>query len=653
MTCRRTVFPFTAIVGQERMKKALLLNAINPNLGGVLIRGQKGTAKSTAARALANLLPEIEVVSDCPFHCSPADPRLMCSRCTERKGRGEQLPVLKRKMLVVDLPLGATEDKVIGTLDIEHAIKKGEKRFEPGVLANANRGILYVDEVNLLDDHIVDILLDSAAMGVNIVEREGVSYSHPARFILIGTMNPEEGELRPQLLDRFGMCVEVEGVLDVEERVRIVERWSHYEEDPHAMEREWEPEDKRVRELIANACRMLPNVRYAADLVRLVAGICVDMGVDGHRADIAMLKVARTIAALHQRENVTEEDVKEAADLVLAHRMRKKPFQEPEIDRDRLDHLIENRKKQKQDDKQKENHHQHNNGQHSSENNHGADSETQLPLGDAFRVKSLTLPREREPKSAAGRRSATISDSKHGRYAKSKPSNEHPNDIALDATLRAAAPYQKTRERNGMAVKVECQDLREKVRERKIGATILFVVDSSGSMGANQRMIETKGAILSLLMDAYQKRDRVGMVAFKGDRAEVLLEPTSSVEMAKRALELLPTGGKTPMAEGLTKAWEVLSKELNKHKGIQALLVLISDGRANVSMAKEKNVFEELKQIAEQIRSAGIRSIVMDTEGGFVRFEKMRELSEALGARYFRIDDLKAENISGIVREVV
>jgi Mg-chelatase subunit ChlI len=328
------------------MKKALALNAVNLRLGGVLIRGQKGTAKSTAVRALANLLPQIEVVSDCPFHCDPHREGEMCASCRERTARHETLPVKTRPMQVVELPLGATEDRVLGTLDIEKAIKKGEKNFEPGILASAHRGILYVDEVNLLDDHLVDVLLDSAAMGVNTVEREGVSFSHPARFMLIGTMNPEEGELRPQLLDRFGLCVDVEGITDGQARMDVVRRYLRYESDPHEFLHEWQAEEKKLCDYIVTAQNLLPNVSYSDDILGLITSIAIEMNVDGHRADIAMLKTAQTIAAYHHRDEVTEDDVREAAELVLSHRMRRKPFQEPKVDKEKLEQALQNHKKQ-------------------------------------------------------------------------------------------------------------------------------------------------------------------------------------------------------------------------------------------------------------------------------------------------------------------
>lgn len=354
MSCRSIIFPFTAIVGQERMKKGLVLNAINPGLSGVLIRGEKGTAKSTAARALASLLPEIEVVADCLFSCHPQREELMCHECRHRKAQGESLPVIKRKMCVVNLPVGATEDRVVGTLDIEHALKTGEKKFEPGVLADAHRAILYVDEVNLLDDHIVDVLLDSAAMGVNTIEREGVSFSHPAHFILIGTMNPEEGELRPQLLDRFGLCVNIEGIDDPKARVEVIKRRQGFEEASAQFVAKWDEEEKTLSKLIVDAQGLLHKVVLSDGMLELIAKIAVDMQVDGHRADIFMMKTSRTIAAYHERAEVTEDDVREAAELVLPHRMRKKPFQDRQMEQEQLEQTIQEHKKQKSPPQQSE-----------------------------------------------------------------------------------------------------------------------------------------------------------------------------------------------------------------------------------------------------------------------------------------------------------
>ena len=322
---------FTAIVGQDDMKTALVLNAVNPNLGGVLIRGEKGTAKSTAVRALAELLPLQKRALGCRFGCDPDDEARLCAECRER--RSVETPAYQeRPMQVVDLPVSATEDRVVGTLDIEHAIKTGEKKFETGILARANRNILYVDEVNLLDDHVVDVLLDSAAMGINTVEREGVSYSHPAWFILVGTMNPEEGDLRPQLIDRFGLSVTVEGEHDPGARVKVMENRLMYENEPERFFAEFEPKQIELRGKIVRAQQLLNEVRYSPEILRRIAEICIELNVDGHRADIGMLKTAITLAAYEGRTEVAEADVKRAARFVLPHRMRRRPFEETGFD---------------------------------------------------------------------------------------------------------------------------------------------------------------------------------------------------------------------------------------------------------------------------------------------------------------------------------
>lgn len=335
------IFPFTAIVNQDKMKRALILNAINPAIGGVLIRGERGTAKSTAARALAALLPRIRVVADCPFNCDPDIPALMCDNCRERLERGEMLPVSEKPTPFVDLPVSATEDRVVGTLDIEQAIKKGERHFEPGVLAAANRGLLYVDEVNLLDDHVVDLLLDSAAMGVNVVEREGISFSHPARFILVGTMNPEEGDLRPQLLDRFGLAVDIVGVHDPQARVEIIKRRVAFEQDPEAFYEQWRPQEKDLSRRIEEARRRLPMVEYDDRDLFTIAALTAEFEVDGHRADITILKAAQAHAAFEGRLHITERDILLAAELALPHRLKRQPFQDPSTQLGQLEQRLE------------------------------------------------------------------------------------------------------------------------------------------------------------------------------------------------------------------------------------------------------------------------------------------------------------------------
>jgi magnesium chelatase subunit D len=637
-------YPFSAIVGQERMKKALLLNAINPRIGGVLIKGEKGTAKSTAVRALADLLPEIEVIQDCVFGCNPDEQNEMCEECI----RKSEPAIDVRKMKVIDLPIGSTEDRVVGTLDIEHAIKKGEKKFDPGILARAHRNILYVDEVNLLDDHIVDVLLDAAAMGVNIIEREGVSFSHPSSFILVGTMNPEEGELRPQLLDRFGLCAEIEGINDAEARVDIVKRRMDYEKDPECFIKEWENGEEELKERIIRAKELLQSVKIDDDKLKLIARICIDMAVDGHRADIAMMKTAATIAAFHERDEVTEEDVKEAAELVLPHRMRRKPFSEQKMEQEKLDQSMQKHKEQKQKEHKHEQTQNHN---QKTEEVPDSSSETFFEAGEPFKVNQAVLKIDKKDslnRRGSGRRSKTIAG--EGRHVKSIIPPGKVKDLAFGATFRAAAPYQLKR-KGKLAINIETGDFREKVRERKIRNTLLFVVDASGSMGAQSRMTAAKGAVLSLLVDAYQKRDRVGLVAFKGNKAEVLLPPTSSVELARKYLQSLPTGGKTPLAQGLMKGFEVLNREIELNKNVIPLLILLSDGKANVSMGSGKPV-DEAKQIASVIKASGIKSLVIDSEQSFIGLGFAQEISQELGAKYLKLDELRSQDIVDGIRGI-
>jgi Mg-chelatase subunit ChlI len=341
MSTERPIYPFSALVGQERLKRALILNAINPRVGGVLIRGEKGTAKSTAVRGLAKLLPHIMVVADCPYSCPPDRPAQMCASCAARTRAGEDLPVVERATRLVELPVAASEDRVVGSLDLEHALTEGQRRFDPGLLAQANRGLLYVDEVNLLDDHLVDVLLDAAAMGVNTVEREGISVSHPARFILVGTMNPEEGELRPQLLDRFGLAVEISGITDVNGRVSVIERRMGYDADPESFSTGWHEAEQKLADRIAAARALLPGVQIGRSDMAAVAALAVELGVDGHRADLAILETAKTHAAWAGRTHLSAEDIRLAAELALPHRMRRQPFTDVRLDEGKIGSILE------------------------------------------------------------------------------------------------------------------------------------------------------------------------------------------------------------------------------------------------------------------------------------------------------------------------
>ena len=343
------IYPFTAIIGQELMKKALILNAINPKIGGVLIKGEKGTAKSTAARALTELLPRIKVVQTCPFNCNPDDPNDMCDECKEESKEGKNVPILERNMVMITLPVSATEDRVVGTIDLKKALESKKLGLEPGILAEVNRGILYIDEVNLLDNHVADLLLDAAAMGYNYIERENISFYHPSQFILIGTMNPEEGDLRPQLLDRFGLCIEVKGEHDLEKRVKIIKARQEFDKDYENFRNNHEKIQEHLRNKIVNAKKILPEVSISENFLKFISLVCINLNVDGHRADITIAKTAQTIAAYDNRKEVTFEDIKEAMILSLPHRMRKGPFKKQKLDLDEfskyLDELMENLKK--------------------------------------------------------------------------------------------------------------------------------------------------------------------------------------------------------------------------------------------------------------------------------------------------------------------
>jgi magnesium chelatase subunit D len=650
----KAVYPFSAIVGQEKMKLALILNVINPKIGGVLLRGEKGTGKSLVVRALAHLLPEVNVVADCPFHCDPASPKEMCDACSAKAANGEKLSAAKRPVSVVELPIGATEDRLVGTLDIEKAIKTGKKHFEPGLLAEANRNILYIDEVNLLDDHLVDVLLDAAAMGVNYVEREGVSFSHPAQFVLVGTMNPEEGELRPQLLDRFALSVEVKGIPYKEARAEIVRKRIAFENNPESFIASQDNDQERTRRKIVEASKLLPKVKLSDEMLGLITQICVDFAVDGHRADITMYKAACTIAAFKGRTEVTAEDVKEAAELVLPHRRRRQPFEEPKLEQQQLQETIQ-RWSQNQDPQQKppEN-------DSSREDHDDQDTERETPereqvfeADSPYQVKRLSTPvLDQVPRTGRGRRSKSRSNSKTGRYVDSAIPKGKVEDLAFDATLRAAAPFQNRRKKesgSSDALLIEKSDLREKVRERKVGNLVMFVVDASGSMAAQERMTATKGAILSLLLDAYQRRDRVGLVVFRKNKAELVLPPTNSVELAQKCLAKLPTGGRTPMAHGLNLGLETVKDCMRRDKEAIPLMVLVSDGRANVPLNGGDPV-EEAKNVAHAINSAGIKSIAIDTERDFITLGLVKQICAAMEGKYLQLEELSAAPLASAVR---
>ena len=635
-------FPFVAVIGQEKVKKALLLNLVNPKIGGVLLAGEKGTAKSTLVRSLNQVA---------------------------------------NQMKVVELPLNATEDRVIGSIDIEKTVAGGKRRFESGILKKADGNILYIDEVNLLSEHIVNSILEVAASGVNRVEREGISCEHASRFVLIGTMNPEEGFLRSQFLDRFGIYVEVGGSKNLAERKEVIRRRLAFEAGPAEFAGKWEIEAAELRNQVLDAQKKLPLVKISESILKLTADIVNEACCAGNRAELVMIETARALAACDGRQNINIADIKEAAEYALPHRKREKP-EEPESREDEQEPSQEENDDQNQeaDDEQPDD--QEDGGAEEPENqqqeqppeteadppaesddDESPEPEEQEPdlseimdqidaIGRTFIVRNLNIKAiDRKKRKGDGKRIKTKTDAKKGQYIKSMIPQHKINDLAFDATLRAAAPFQSVREKNGLAVSIRSEDIREKLREKRTGSSIVFVVDASGSMGAKKRMETVKGAVVSLLTDAYQKRDRVGLISFRKKEAEVLLNITRSVDMAQKCLRDLPTGGKTPLAAGLLKGYEVIKNEQRKNEDLLPILVLVSDGRTNAALM-DGDPFSEAKEIGQRISAAGIQTIVVDTEVDFIKLGLAKELAACMNARYYRIEDLAADVLADAVRDL-
>ncbi|WP_338695173.1 putative cobaltochelatase [Streptomyces sp. Q6] len=673
-----TPYPFTAVVGQDDLRLALLLNAVSPAVGGVLVRGEKGTAKSTAVRALSALVPAVDVVAGCRFSCDPAAPDPQCP-----DGPHADTPGARRAARMVELPVGASEDRLVGALDIERALAEGVKAFEPGLLADAHRGILYVDEVNLLHDHLVDLLLDAAAMGASYVEREGVSVRHAARFLLVGTMNPEEGELRPQLLDRFGLTVEVAASREPAQRVEVVKRRLAYDDDPEGFVARWAGEEDDVRARIVAARKLLPQVRLGDGALTQIAATCAAFEVDGMRADIVMARTATALAAWAGRTDVLAQDVRQAALLALPHRRRRNPFDAPGLDEDKLDETLDEFGPDDEPDPEPDGPDGPDDGgsgpdggggglppqagpEQGPERPDGADGPEEAPepeeapagapasagageqravsAGEPFRTKMLSVPGLGE--GAAGRRSRARTA--HGRTTGATRPRGALTKLHLAATVHAAAPHQRARGRSGPGLVVRRDDLRQATREGREGNLVLFVVDASGSMAARQRMGAVKGAVLSLLLDAYQRRDKVGLVTFRGTAAEVALPPTSSVEAAASRLETLPTGGRTPLAAGLLTAHEVLRVERLRDPARRPLMVVVTDGRATGGPEPVR-----LAGRAAGLHAAeGIASVVVDCESGMVRLGLAGQLATHLGGTAVTLDELRADAIAGLVKDV-
>lgn len=634
-------YPFAAIIGQDLMKLALVLNAINPRIGGVLITGTKGTAKSTAVRSLADLLPEIKVIKNCPFNCNPITLKESCHSCQDKIKYGylKEEDIKFRKMRVINLPINATEDRVIGSINIKRALEEGLKALEPGILAEANRNILYIDEVNLLADNVADVLLDSAAMGINIIEREGISLHHPSNFILVGTMNPEEGNLRPQLLDRFGLSVEVELINDIERRVLIIKYAEEFQDDPHKFYNKFEKEQNELRNKIIKARKISSSVQISDNFLEKIAQICVAFQIDGHRADITINRTAKTIAAFYERTNVIEEDIKTAAKLALNHRLRRLPFEDQTLDEEKFKELFD---KKIEDDINRNSENNINNNQNNPQilniKEEIFDIDQNIKAEKIIKNKKV-----RDVMNISGQRIIHPTNSTRGKYVGGqKPKNYNipvSYDIAINETLNEAslAPENKGILKNGRKLTIKKEHIHVKKRIGKSSYLIIFCVDASGSMGINNRMKAVKSTIFSILQTNYIYRDKVSLVIFRKDKAEVILPPTRSTDLANKLLKEIPTGGTTPLVQGLLKAMDVAIEEKIKQTGYIPLIILLTDARGNVYY---NDAIEDLLKIGEEIAKKEIDIIVIDTEHSDVKLEISKKLAEVSNAIYYHIDNL-------------
>lgn len=639
-----TIYPLVAVVGQEQAKKALLIALVNQKAGGLLIGGAKGTAKSVLARS-----------------------------CEELAG-GRSL---------LTLPLNVTEDMLFGSIDIEYAVSLGEKRFSPGLLARATDNILYIDEANLLRQELLTAVLDANSAGVNNVERDGISCSHAVRTTIIATMNPEEGTLPPHILDRFGMYADVQALKDVQERVEVMQRALAYSRNILEFRRRYAEETQQLAAKLAAARELLPQVMASDAMLMLAAQLCAQAYCAGHRAELYLLEAARALAALAGRSYVLPKDIEEAAQLVLPHRMRKPPEQQSEEPEQQEDNQSED--DSEQDEEQQSDNEQDNDtesqlpppldsgeddkdagessededdsrdGQQKEQDNSNFAPEEQLAdIDKTFRLPKLLLDlgKDRNVRRGSGKRSVTKTDLKQGRYVRAEQPKGKVSDLAFDATIRAAAPYQRLREDNGCALNIKEEDLRQKVREKRIGNTFLFAVDASGSMGARERMRAVKGAIFYMLQEAYQKRDRVGMIAFRRDKADLLLPITRSVDLAQKRLAEMPTGGKTPLADGLALSLQTLALLNKRDSELEPILIVVTDGRANAVHEGEKEPVAAAINIAEKIAKAKITSVVIDTESDFIKLGIAKKLAAAMQANYYTLQRLSKENIIHIVRNL-
>ena len=637
-----TSYPFAAVTGQEQVKMAILIALVNHKAGGLLISGNTGTAKSVLVRSA------VELSGD-------------------------------RKLL--NLPLNVTEDMLFGSIDLEYAVTQGERRFEPGLLGRADGNIIYIDEVNLLRPELLTAVLDINMAGENRVERDGISFSHKAEYTVIGTMDPHEGVLPNHLLDRFGMFVETENLKEKEQRKEIMKRLLDFARDPAVFRAKYKEETEQLQAQLAMARELLPEVEISDAMMELAVQYCTQAFCAGHRADLYVLETAKTIAALAGRTYILPKDMEEAALYVLSHRMRNLPQPQPEEQPpqdeeneteeeppdpeddntdpdDDLDDLIpplppdqyndkgndEENKPDEEDEDQESPEQEPQNNSNQEDKVDGIDMHFPIPK------MVLDMGKDQIKRKGSGKRSLTKTDLKQGRYVRAELPKEKVNDLAFDATIRAAAPYQRHREKNACAINIQPGDLRQRVREKRIGTTFLFLVDASGSMGAQERMKAVKGAIFAMLQEAYQKRDKVGMIAFRRKAAEELLPITRSVDLAQKRLAELPTGGKTPLAEGLAQAFITLDMQKRKEPDMDPVLVLVTDGRANSVVQEGENPVESAMKLARQIHKAKITSVVIDTETDFIKLGVARQVAAEMGANYYKLKQLSQGDILRIVR---
>jgi magnesium chelatase ATPase subunit I len=653
---KNKTYPFTAIVGQEEMKLALLLNVVDPLIGGVLIMGHRGTGKSTAVRALADVLPQIAVVEGCPYNCDPENP---CEQCRERRPLTSKLVPVP----VVELPLGATEDRVCGTIDIERALSSGRKAFDPGLLARANRGFLYIDEVNLLEDHLVDLLLDVAVTGINKVEREGVSVEHPASFVLIGSGNPEEGELRPQLLDRFGLHSEVQTENYLQNRIDIIERRDGYDRDRDAFCESYADDQAVLRKRVTRARANLGKIAVERPVLEKIAQLCADLKVDGHRGELTIMRAARALAAFEGRRAITEDHVKRVSAMSLRHRLRRDALDETatsEQIQQAVDEVFPSPAPPPQSsgngggDTQnldrpgrgnKEAPRQRRSASGSSARPNNADvlsppaverKSGEVKLDEHLRSKDRADKSASLSRRASGGKAALAQQ--RGRYTRAVSFKSAGARIAVDATLRALVAFE-----GGSLTPVNSHALRYKLLKHKQGTLFVFAIDASGSMAAN-RIARAKSTILKLLRKSYLNRDSVAIVSFHGTTANVDLPPSRSILRARRVLDSLRMGGSTPLALGLVTTIELLQLVGNKFG--ETVVLLFTDGRSNVPLRRgglnlrafrQVKIESELRELSVALHRTKARVVVVDTQKEFESSEKTRRLAYILRAGFVKI----------------